>query len=437
MPPLLYAVARNPALPPDLLELLLDTADADEELAHALAERTDLDPKQVRRLAGRHEEAATRLAVGGLLPAAEVDPLARPGVAIALLEEGRGAPTWALALSGVADRYLRIRLASCPGLPDEAAEALAADQDTDVVAELGLHTRRPDLLARLARRPGNDVRRWVAANEAAPPELLTALLADEDVHVRGHAAGNPATPATAAARVLTDDPMVRRKLAEHPGLPAGLYHRLAEDDTPWIRDNLARNPGIDPPLLRRLATDPDRDVRHRLAHHPYVPLDVLGRLAVTVRLGPTLLPRIAGASPDELATLAGDSEPRVRMLVAQHRDLPAPVRDRLAEDPDASVANSVAPHAGLAPARLAGLLDRFGSTVAAALAANPDAPAALLDRIAATEPVPAKALRAIAAHRHATPDALARCLTSPDPRTAEAAAANPALPPNAQRALIG
>ncbi|MFF7994054.1 hypothetical protein ACFZDG_30230 [Kitasatospora xanthocidica] len=222
--------------------------------------------------------------------------------------------------------------------------------------------------------------------------------------------------------------MVRHQLSEHPGLPAGVYHRLAEDPALWIRGNLADNPGIDPPLMRRLATDDDPDVRRRLAHHPAVPLDLLERLAGTARIGPALLPRIAAADPVELTRLAGSSEPRVRMLVARHRDLPASVRDALAADPDAAVANAIAPHPGLTPARLTALLDRFGTKVATGIAANPDAPTALLDRIAGIEPGPVKALRAVAAHPHAGPGALARCLAAPDERTAEAAAGNPALP---------
>ncbi|GAB7187450.1 hypothetical protein ATKI12_7281 [Kitasatospora sp. Ki12] len=435
MPSLLYAVALNPALPPELLGRLIEAADADGDLAEALADRPDLGPEQVCRLAGRDEETAVRLAYGGLLRAADVDPVTRPLVALALLDEGRGDPAWARQLARDPDPYVRMRLGSCPGLPDETADLLAVDESVDVVSELGLYSERPDLLVRLAAHPEAEVRRWVAANEAAPPGLLTALLADRDVLVRRQAAGNPATPGTAAARHVDDEPTVRHQLSEHPGLPAAVYHRLAEDPAPWVRGNLADNPGIDLPLMHRLAADDDPDVRRRLAHHPAIPLDLVERLAVTVRIGAALLPRVAAAGPAEVTRLAASSEPRVRMLVARRRDLPAAVRDALAADPDAAVANSVAPHPGLTSARLTALLDRFAAKVATGLAANPDAPTALLDRIAATEPVPVKALRAIAAHPHAGPAALARCLASPDERTAEAAAANPALPAEVIAAL--
>jgi hypothetical protein len=41
------------------------------------------------------DEAAVRLAQGGLLRAEDVDPAERPGAALALLGEGAGLPRWA------------------------------------------------------------------------------------------------------------------------------------------------------------------------------------------------------------------------------------------------------------------------------------------------------------------------------------------------------
>ncbi|MEU4117206.1 hypothetical protein AB0F71_22245 [Kitasatospora sp. NPDC028055] len=429
MPALLHAVARNPALPPELLgRMIARLTDTDEELACALAERTDLDLRQVRLLAERFEDAAVRLAERGLLPVGDVDPLARPRVALILLDEGRGDPAWAPLFARDPDEPVRARLASAVGLPEEVAALLAADGSDDVVSELALHTTGSDLLARLAAHPAAQVRRSAAANEATPAELLTALLDDPEVTVREQAAANPATPGAAAARLVADHMLIRQALATHPGLPAGTYHRLAGDEIPWVRSNLARNPGIDAALMSRLAEDDGHDVRRLLAHHPAVPFDLLARLAAAVRIGPTLLPRIAAAAPAELRALAAAPEPRVRMLVAEHRALPTDLRDRLAADADASVVKSVAPHPGLGGVQLATVLDRFGTKVATAVARNPGAPTALLDRIATTSPTPVKALRAIAAHPNASPAALAACLTSPDPRATEAAAANPALP---------
>ncbi|WP_052707354.1 hypothetical protein [Streptomyces rubellomurinus] len=433
MPSLLPALAENPALPAELLQRLVDAAPEDEDLAWALAHRTDLSAAQARALAALHEDSPYLLAGLGV---PVDDPLARPDLALALLDQGRGRPEWALPLARHPDRDTRVRLAGCPGLPDQAAELLAADEEPEVAAELAYFTGRADLLRALAGHPAFEVRRGVAANEATPPDLLAALAADEEPEVRSLAAGNPATPGTAAARLLAEpDAPPRQQLAAHPHLPAEAYRRLAEDESPWVRAELAENPAVDEAVLRRLATDDDPDVRRRLTRNPRIPLDLLAELAVTVRVGATLLDRVAAATPAELTTLAASPEPRVRMLAAEHRDLPAAVRDRLAEDPDAAVAKSVAPHPGLTAARLTALHDRFGGRVAHAVARNPDAPTALLDRIATAEPPAAKALRAIAQHPHAGRAALTACLTAPHP-TSSYAAANPALPADVMAALI-
>ncbi|MFJ3639320.1 hypothetical protein ACIPRD_06175 [Streptomyces sp. NPDC090108] len=208
--------------------------------------------------------------------------------------------------------------------------------------------------------------------------------------------------------------------------------RLVGDPDPGVRAGLAGNPGIGEDLVRALADGRGHDVRRALAHHPRVPLDVLGELASTVRIGPTLLPRIAAASPAEVERLARSPHPVMRMLLAERRDLPAGIRDQLAADPDAKVVKSVAPHPGLSPARLRNMIGRHGAQVAAAVAANPDAPADLLEELAGRVPPAGKALRRIAGRPDATAAALLACLT--DRRARPVAAVHPALPP---RVLIG
>jgi hypothetical protein len=61
------------------------------------------------------DEAAVRLAQGGLLRAEDVDPAERPGAALALLGEGAGLPRWARAL----------RSGPVPGPPRETGRLLA------------------------------------------------------------------------------------------------------------------------------------------------------------------------------------------------------------------------------------------------------------------------------------------------------------------------
>jgi uncharacterized protein (DUF2336 family) len=219
-----------------------------------------------------------------------------------------------------------------------------------------------------------------------------------------------------------------------------------------VRADLAGNPAIGDALIRALAGDRGHDVQRSLAHNPRVPLDVLIRLAGTTKIGATLLPRIAAASPAEVEELAQSPEPAARMLVAQRRDLPTGIRDALATDPDAKVVKSIASHPGLSEAQLRAMVDRHGVRVIAKVAANPDATPALLKDLTRHEPPVRKAFREVARHRNATGPALHHCLadkqarplaaghpalppqviaellTDPDWRVVEAAAANPSLP---------
>lgn len=141
------------------------------------------------------------------------------------------------------------------------------------------------------------------------------------------------------------------------------------------------------------------------------------------------------------------------MLLAARRDLPPGTRDALAADTDAKVLKSIAPHPGLSEARLRDMIDRHGVRVLARVATNPDASPSLLEHVTRHDPPVPKAFREVARHRNATAPALLACLTDrqarpiaaahpslPVPvvvellgdaegRVAEAAAANPSLPP--------
>ncbi len=466
----LCGLAANAALPSELVDRLITVADAD--IAAELAGRADLSRAQAVALVSRIEESAVRLAHEGRLTAADIDPAVQPHAALALLHARAGSPPeWARRLAVDPDREHREKLAACPGLPPDVVETLAADPDVRVVAELALWTT-PEEAARLARHPHAEVRRAVAVNEATPPAVLAALLTAEGlppaqrclvcereeapfVHDRqcprldcdlrpgascdgSHestlhdmqlaALQNPATP-TEAVVGFAGHPstLLRWALAARPDLPAEVCRELAVDRSPGVRADLAENPAIADALIRLLAGDRGHDVQRRLAHNPRVPLDVLDHLAGATKIGATLLPRIAAASPAEVAELVQSPNPAVRMLLARRRDLPAGIRDALAADPDAKVVKSVAPHPGLSEAQLRAMADRHGARVVAGVAANPDAPEALLEDLSRHEPPVRKALRDIARHRRATAPALLNCLS--DRQARPIAAGHPALPP--------
>ena len=117
------------------------------------------------------------------------------------------------------------------------------------------------------------------------------------------------------------------------------------------------------------------------------------------------------------------------MLLAHRRDLPPEIRDALADDPDAKVVKSIAPHPGLSEAQLRAMVDAPRARVLAKVAANPDATAQLLQDLALHRPPVRKAFREIARHPSAMAVALLACLN--DRQARPLAARHPALPPSA------
>ncbi|RLK58664.1 hypothetical protein [Actinokineospora cianjurensis] len=500
---LLYGLAVNPALPAALVERLIDVADA--EMAGALAERGDLSAGQALKLVKRQPETAVELAEAGVLTVDSVDPLVAPVVALALLGRGAGDPEWTRRFAVDPAVEHRVRLAACPGLPEDVVEVLAGDVEAVVVAGLAEATTSVEVVARLAGHPHAEVRKALAGNEVAPPAVLASLITGEGlppltgclvcdretvpfVHDRecpradcdlrtgascdgSHestvwethllALGNPTTPLDAVIGFL-DHPMwlFRERLAARPDLPPEAYRRLAADPVPGVRWALAENPAIGDAVIRELARE-DTHVRRQVALNPRVPLDVLADLAVTTKIGPTLVPRIATATQAEVQNLALSPTAALRMLLAHRRDLPARVRDVLAADHDAKVVKAIAPDPGLSETQLRAMIDRHGTQVLGAVARNPAASSALLEDVVRHLPPSHKAFRAIAEHPNATAPALLACLdddrarplaaahpalppetisellTDDDGWTAQAAAANPSLPPEVMASLVG
>ncbi|PWK66738.1 leucine rich repeat (LRR) protein [Streptomyces sp. CG 926] len=415
---LLCGLAANPALPPELVDRLLALAlkevEADPEsrfaddLLHNLGDRADLRHDQMLELTAHSDTMARYLAYGGILDAADVDPRSAPNAAVALLDERRGRPEWARFLATHPDSEIRWKLASCPGLPQDVVDLLAADPDVEVVKEVALWTESP-VTARLARHPDPEVRIAVAFNPTTPLEAVLALAEDPELPLQW-------------------------ALSERTDLSQALYARLAVDPNDGVRAAYARNPGIGQELIRVLAADPEIQVRRAVAEHPHAPLDLLAELVVDDRAAWNPLPRISAATPAELAELAGSRHAAVRMLVAQRRDLPAELRDALAVDPDASVVRAVAPHPGLSEELLRAMVARHGVQVLSRVAANPDASGALLEFVALHRPGVRRALKEVAKHPHATGPALLACL--PDRTARPLAAAHPALPPEVITGLL-
>ncbi|MBC9715552.1 hypothetical protein H9Y04_23670 [Streptomyces sp. TRM66268-LWL] len=445
MDSLLRGLAANPALPADLVDVLI--AQAGPVLADELASRPDLTRAQTRALFAQGPECGVALARAGRLTAADVDPMARPDVALALLEEGAGEAGLARVLARSAVVEHRERLAACSGLPDDVVALLAADGAEGVVAELALWAPA-EVAARLAGHASAAVRRAAACNEATPPAVLAALLTRDGLAslaeaepcaepraIRDAALLNPATPVSAILPHLDHEAVWPSwGPASRTDLPPEAYELLAGHLVPGVRETVAQNRAITESLLHRLAEDTHELVRRGAAHNPRLPLALLDRLTATTKLGPGVLPRIAAATPGETEQLARSRNPELRMLVAGRRDLPPRIRDLLAEDPDAKVAKSIAPHPGLTESQLRAMAERHGSRVYAKVTENQATPSSLLEELAAKSTPVRKALRAIARHPHATDAALRVCLTDVQARVP--AASHPALAPSTLAALL-
>ncbi|MGO4460654.1 hypothetical protein AB4039_25730 [Streptomyces sp. M-16] len=466
----LQGLAANPALPPAFVARLVAFAvgeDVEEgaRVASVLADRADLSREQALTLAAHEGVLAVGPVRRGLLRADDIDPRALPDAALALLDEGLGLPHWPALLVTDPEPGRREKLAACPGLPPEVAARLAADHRLDVVTSLAAHgTPDPATAALLAAHPHAEVRLMTALNEVVPPALLSALLTGEGLpeaaecavcgtdpelrwyapYLRGGAAcdgshrstvqetrqaalANPSTPAGDVARFAGDPSMLLREpVAARAGLPDAVYAELARDPVPGVLWALAGNPGTGEAVIRELAGVRDPEVLARLIRHPRLPLDLLAGPVGRARAGREALPRITAATAAEVDELAASAEVGVRALVARRRDLPPAVRDALAADPDAKVVKAVASHPGLGEDRLRAMAARHGVPVLAQVAANPDAPGALLEELVRHDPPVPGVLRAVARHPNATGPALLGCL--PDVKARRHVAAHPALP---------
>ncbi|MEU8265269.1 hypothetical protein AB0C02_32270 [Micromonospora sp. NPDC048999] len=449
-------LARNPALPASLGEQL--TALGDASVCLELADRDDLSGDQIRLLARCGDaQVVIRLLSRGLLRPDELDRF-DPLVVIAMADIAPIPEDWAWRLAASPDPAMRGALAAATHLPAAVVAALADDPDLEVVAEAARSPKISDTLAeRLATHPHLSVRRAVACNDHAPSHVLVALaerrapaaelcpacdgsghwLAEhwscdgrhqDALHDLDYALTlNPRTPAETVSRFAVHPSIhVRWRLAVRTDLPQDVYRVLAQDLIPGIRGDVAANPAIDEALIRAMADDTTYDVRRCLAHNPAVPLDVLAELAESAKIGHTLLPRIAAATPAEISELAASSVPAVRMLLAARRDLPSQIIDQLAGDRDAKVLNALATNPALSEAQLRTMVAAHGPRVAAKAAGNPSCPPGLLVLLAQQTPPAQKALRRIAEHPNAPAEALLACLA--DEQARRIAASHPALP---------
>ncbi|MEJ8645916.1 hypothetical protein WKI68_41215 [Streptomyces sp. MS1.HAVA.3] len=222
----LAAIAGNPSLPPDLVARL--AADPDPRVRLQVSARPELSESE-RAAIDYTVDAEDRLSTLDWVWERRED-------AAFLRRCAKSAHTW-----------LRRSAAVCPGLPADAVELLAQDEDFAVRL----------LLAEFHPEP--------------PPELLIDLYLNGTHRAVGMLVVRPGFPAAGLATRLGDspDPRGRRLALRDPGLEPELLDRLSRD--PETRADAGRDPRLPVARIRELLADPDRDAAAAAAANPALP----------------------------------------------------------------------------------------------------------------------------------------------------------------------
>ncbi|AQT70997.1 hypothetical protein [Streptomyces sp. fd1-xmd] len=229
----LRELAGNPSLPPDLVARL--AVDPDPAVRLVVSARPELSE-------------ADRAAIDYT-----VDPEARLGT-LEWVWERREDADLLRQCARSAHTWLRRSAAVCPGLPADAVELLADDEDFAVRL----------LLAEF--------------HPAPPPELLLGLYLGGTRRAVGMLTARPGFPFAGLAARFGDSPdPERRMLALHdPGLDPELLDRLSRD--PGTRNAAARHPRLPVARIRELLADPDERTAAAAATNPALPPEDMRRI---------------------------------------------------------------------------------------------------------------------------------------------------------------
>jgi len=394
---LVRGLSRNPALPDDLVPRILEHPAADkysviygrawsDELFDVFAADPDVHLREMLAGCGTAEQRARMVG----------DPSIR--VVMALLEEPLTA--WAQPLPGWAYRKLaerpdakRLLQRLHPAEVSRAAVAALADvDDEEIAAWTRSATPEPEpepVTAERARAIAAGDSPWekvdIALEPGLPADVVTALSADPDPKVRTYVSMRPELSeeqrAAIGFEVSTNDRL--RRIAWVLEADGEQLQRCVSSAHPGLRRSAACNKRLTADQIATLAADDDFPVRLLLCeNHAAVPTDLVVRTYLEARVitrGNLLShPAIAGA---DLTRYVDSPHWGARALVVLDRNAPAELIERLSRDEDPGVRNWAAHDARLSEERL---LELFADPVtAAAAAANPNLPVALMAAILA------------------------------------------------------
>ncbi|WP_433790134.1 hypothetical protein [Actinoplanes sp. CA-252034] len=392
----LRGLARNPALPP---AALLRLAGDDRVSRWDLAARSAWTDEAFDALA-THPDPEVREALAQS-PGATGDQRARlvgdlsVRVLQAVLE---GPPTrWAGPLPDWVYRRLaehpeplvRDLLTFLPGTPRDVVALLARDRHPGIAdAARALLDRKPyepvslgrDEAARFAADAADWNRERAAADPALPSEWITVLAADPSPRVRLAVSTRPEL--TEARRAAIDHrtgpadatPPLDWVLASGPAE----LDRCVRSAHPALRRSAACHPDLPADLLAVLTADPDPGVRALLcSHQAHAPGELV--LETYLATGDEDLLRHPAFPRTDLARLADDPAPRARALVALDPSAPPALIERLSHDPAGPVRRAMAADPRIPRSRLLALVD--DESTAEAAAANPALPGPVITRL--------------------------------------------------------
>jgi hypothetical protein len=438
--PILLALAGNPALLPEHVDVL--TAMGDPALSRELASEQRLTSAQTDLLVGSGQrDILVALIESGNL-AMERIPGGDPWALLAAIDRADAPDDLLLRLASWPDTAARLALGARASERLDVAQLVADDGECSVAASAARLWELPEKLAlQLSRRTEACVRVTLASNKHAPGNILADLIGHGGEppmsrcphwpdavaamrEVRRQAAGNPGTPVAAVEPLTVEpDPVLALALAIRADLSDETYERLVALRDHDVMVRVAMNWAAPPDLLRELYDLEAGRWRTWVMANPRTPLDLLVRHSRE------------GGSPqtdyhpdlDGLLALAGDADPRVRLVAAASYRLPADVRTALIGDADFDVARRAVRYYTVPAEQVRAIAARFGPLVFSLAAGHPSCPPDVLLTIATNPLSPAEAITDVAVHESAPPTALAACLQHP--HAVEYVACNPAAPP--------
>ena len=284
-------------------------------------------------------------------------------------------------------RDVRIALASNPATPPVILDALLGDASEYVRIQVASNPALGEEKMRLimAGYPAAAMRRALAANEAAPADLLDVLAGDPDTSTRQAVAENANSPA-AVLEHLTGDPSVDvvAAVAGNAAVDPELLANHHEWSTgPEVLCRLAENPSCPPHVLESMERG-SYDLSFELAANPSSPTTVLDRIVrnpdMPARLHCIENPSVSAETLAEIARERSDT--MGRQLAAGHHNTPQATLVALADDPEERVRLCLAENASTPPGVLASLALDGSEMVRSAVARNPTTSSDVLDALA-------------------------------------------------------